>query len=379
MASEIAIDELAGIGSPMTVLDPMAGSGTVLRAAAELGHNAIGFDLDPLSVLMAQVWTTPIQIARLADSAEKLVAKAKTARDIYLPWIDDCEETRQYVKFWFCPKQERSLRRLAFVLGHKRGVIADALRIALSRIIITKERGASVARDTSHSRPHRVFVENDFDVYEGFLQSVRQLANRLNPQKVLGAAQIKNGDSRCLAELPRRSIDVVITSPPYLNAIDYLRGHRLSLVWLGYGIPGLRDLRSNSIGAERGAELDVPEPLLTTLVEPCGTVERLTSRQQGMVRRYAQDVYWFMRELARVVKKDGRVVLVVGNSRLNGVNVSNAEVNVAAARLVGFRLVKRSERALPSSSRYLPMPSSRQAGTLANRMRTETLLTFCLA
>src|SRR3712207_7608036 len=52
-----------------------------------------------------------------------------------------------------------------------------------------------------------------------------------------------------------------ITSPPYLNAIDYLRGHRLSLVWLGYRIGDLRLTRAVSIGAERRPDPAADEAL----------------------------------------------------------------------------------------------------------------------
>lgn len=379
MAPEIAIDELAKFASPKIVLDPMSGSGTVLRAASELGHHAIGLDLDPLAVLMARVWTTPFQVARLTRAAEELVCRAKTTRDVHLSWIDDCPETKEYVRFWFRQKQVRPLRRLACSLSGKTGVIADAMRVALSRIIVTKERGASIARDTSHSRPHRVFLDNEYDVYAGFLQSVKQLVTKLNPDRLRGSAVVHEGDSRKLACLLSGSVDVVITSPPYLNAIDYLRGHRLSLVWLGYGVSDIHKLRSDSIGAERGTDVGVSEHLLDPLLMSCGPIEKLPIRQQGMVRRYAQDVHSFMQELARVTKKDGRVLLVVGNSCLNGVSISNANINVAAAEIVGLQLTVRTERTLPNSNRYLPMPPSHLPGTLSGRMRTETLLSFYAA
>jgi tRNA G10 N-methylase Trm11 len=379
MAPEIAIEQLAKFASPKIVLDPMSGSGTVLRAASELGHSAIGLDLDPLAVLMARVWTTPFQIARLTRAAEELVRRAKTTRDVHLSWIDDCPETGEYVKFWFRQKQARPLRRLAWSLNGKTGVIADAMRIALSRIIITKERGASVARDASHSRPHRVFLDNEYDVYAGFLQSVKQLVAKLNPDRLKGSAVVHDGDSRNLAGLISESVDIVITSPPYLNAIDYLRGHRLSLVWLGCGVSDIRKLRSKSIGAEKSADTEVSERLLGALLRSCGDIEKLPIRQEGMVRRYAQDVHSFMQELARITKKDGRVLLVVGNSCLNGVSISNANINVAAAEIVGLQLTQRTERTLPNSNRYLPMPPSHLLGSLSGRMRTETLLSFCAA
>ncbi len=378
MAPEIVFKELEGLASPAVILDPMAGSGTVLRAAAELGHEAIGFDLDPLAVLMARVWTTPFGAKSLPKAAERLVQKAKLLENEYLPWIDDCEQTKDYVRFWFGRSQKKALRRLSFLLADESGAVADAMRIALSRIIITKERGASVARDTSHSRPHRVFFENAYDVYEGFLQSARRLAARLTPEKIQGSVTVRRGDARRLMHLPPVSVDVIITSPPYLNAIDYLRGHRLSLVWLGYGLSEIRALRSQSIGAESSADAEIPAPKLDKLLCGAGDVEELPVRELGMVRRYAQDVFGFMKELARVAKKGGRVLLVVGNSCLKGVPISNADINVAAAKLVGFDATGRSERALLGAHRYLPLPGARGPGSLARRMRTETLLSFSM-
>lgn len=58
MASDVALNICADLPTGSTVLDPMSGSGTVLRMAAEHGHRALGFDMDPLAVLMARVWTT---------------------------------------------------------------------------------------------------------------------------------------------------------------------------------------------------------------------------------------------------------------------------------------------------------------------------------
>ncbi len=264
---------------------------------------------------------------------------------------------------------------MSSVLATRSGEVANAMKIALSRIIITKERGASIARDTSHSRPHRVFFENDYDVYEGFLQSAKRLAVRLTPEKILGPVAVRRGDARRLTALSPRSIDVVITSPPYLNAIDYLRGHRLSLVWLGYTLSQIRALRSHSIGAESSIAAGISTATLDSLLHKAGDVEDLPVRELGMVRRYAEDVYGFMKELARVAKKGGRVLLVVGNPCLKGVPISNADINIAAARLVGFETTDRSERALSVSHRYLPSPVSK-FGSLGRRMHTETLLSF---
>jgi hypothetical protein len=376
MASEIVVNRLADLPKSALILDPMAGSGTVLRAASEMGHRCIGFDLDPLAVLMARVWTTPIDTAVIERSAKNIISKAHKSDDATPPWIAHCTETKKYINFWFARKQARQLRRLSMILARQRGPVADALRISLSRIIITKERGASIARDTSHSRPHRVFFDNDYDVYEGFVDSAAKLAGRLRTSELVGSAVVNLGDARSLDKLPARSVHAVITSPPYLNAIDYLRGHRLSLVWLGFSIRHLRAVRSASIGTEiSAAAAGLADRQVAWLLKDAGEIESLPNRERGMIGRYAADIYRTMSEIARVLRPKGELVLAVGNSCLKGIIISNAAINVAAAERAGLRLASVVERELPASSRYLPPPVGRSA-PLAKRMRTETVLTF---
>jgi tRNA G10 N-methylase Trm11 len=59
IAPNVALIQCAKLPPGATVLDPMAGSGTVLRAAADAALNGIGFDLDPLAVLMARSAAPP--------------------------------------------------------------------------------------------------------------------------------------------------------------------------------------------------------------------------------------------------------------------------------------------------------------------------------
>jgi hypothetical protein len=356
----------------------MTGSGTVLRVAAEQGHHCIGFDMDPLAVLMARVWTTPVDVQALKSTAKRIAdrASAYDLRSVRLPWIDADPETRDFIAYWFDDKQRRDLRRLAFALHPISGPIADALRLALSRLIITKDRGASLARDVSHSRPHRVCNTNDFPVMDEFLRSAGRLAERLSDCPPPGQVKIRVGDARHLGSVAHESVDAVITSPPYLNAIDYIRGHRLSLVWLGHSVGELRRVRANSIGTERAPAANTDVSCAATLTSRLKTLAELPPRIHRMVQRYTLDLLAMATELHRVLRPGGKAVLVVGNSCLRGIFVENALVVTAVANHVGFRLVSRSERELPPSRRYLPPPSETGDSVLQKRMRTETVLGF---
>lgn len=367
MAPELALQTIATLPKDAVILDPMSGSGTVLRAAVENGNRCLGFDLDPLAVLMARVWTSPLSEG-LEEEARKVVAKAKQLPKGDPSW-HACVETQAFTKFWFEEQQRADLSAVARVLTEYEGVHRDALQLALSRLIITKEKGASIARDTSHSRPHRWFHKNDFDVMKALPIAAKRIEERLNQRAIKGSAEVCEGDARKLG-LEENSVDAVITSPPYLNAIDYMRGHRLALVWLGYQLADLKKVRSTSIGAEAAKEK--PADLQLPAFE---LAEGLRDSQRKVVERYRADIHRLMIELKRVVKPGGTVLVVVGNSNIAGVTVSNADINEASARDVGFTLTKRFDRDLPTQSRYLPTPKDCDT-TLGRRMRTETVLSF---
>lgn len=376
MAPEIALDACSKLEPGSVVLDPMTGSGTVLRAAQSFGHKAIGVDLDPLSVLMSRVWTTSVAERDVLDWGDRLCQRVLDSRisDSRLPWIDDDPETSDFVEYWFGRKQSLALRKIAYRLRRIQGPVSDALRIALSRTIVSKEAGVSLARDTSHSRPHRVMESSDVDVLSRFHQSYRWLARRLAEEPLQGEGVVHLGDARDLHFIKRNSVDAVISSPPYLNAIDYLRGHKLALVWFGYTCSQIREIGRDATGTERGREVN-PELLGDVAAQMFKAVQKLQPRFQTIVGRYITDMREAMSEIRRVVKPGGLVVMVVGNSSLRGVFLRNDALLANLAESCSFDVVDVKKRRLPANRRYLP-PPSKEASTLGSRMRTESVITL---
>jgi adenine-specific DNA methylase len=381
MAPDLAIDGLKELSKPGLVLDPMAGSGTVLRHASDLGHRAIGFDMDPLAVLMAQTWTTPLDSKFTQHFANNILAEVKRLdENVPLTWIDEDAETTNFTKFWFDTPQRNDLRRISYVLSQisstndQEIAAANMLRIALSRLIITKKRGASLAWDVSHSRPHKVADSVDYDVLPEFENSIKHVLKLLTNHAPKGNVHSQLGDARILSSISDNEVDIILTSPPYLNAIDYMRGHRLALVWLGHGLSKLRSVRSNSIGAERGPDANKVLQHNEAIQLAMGELKDLPRRHTLMVSRYAEDLRQMMNETKRVLNQDGKAIFVVGNSCLKGTFIRNSDGVAKAGELAGLELIKETERDLPAG-RYLPMPKGSE-DPLGKRMRTETILTF---
>jgi DNA modification methylase len=367
MAPEVARRSIELLTPGQRLLDPMCGSGTSIRAAVESGIEAVGVDIDPLAVLMTKVWSTKIDRSNLIEQGEAALEAANSLSGTpRLGWHDD--ETVAFIDYWFAEKQKAQLTKLVQAISVADPTYRDALKLALSKTIITKDSGASLARDVSHSRPHRSRTDNSYDVYKGFSRAVGQIGMRLKPGRIAAACRAVQGDSRDLPQLQSNSFDGVVTSPPYLNAIDYMRGHRLSLVWLGYGVKETTSVRSANVGAERqlpgGCDVS---PYLTRVEN-----RNLPDRYIGWVRRYVADAERVVREISRILRPGGFACLVVGNSFIRGWEIDNAQVFIDLLEDNGFRISSVVTRDIPSQSRYLPLPAG--ASSLASRMRTEVVL-----
>jgi len=370
MAPEILEDKLAGLGRDAAIWDPMCGSGTSLRVAASLGIRAVGTDTDPLAVKMARVGTRRFDAKALSAANEIMEDRVRSGRRRVAR--DSCAETQEFKNYWFAETQQQDLALIARqieTVGNPE--LREFYEIALSRIIITKFRGASLAWDVSHSRPHRVRTENDFDTRTEFMRSCQRLAAICVETPPRASVIVEQGDARTFKTSTK--VELVVTSPPYLNAIDYMRGHKLSLVWLGWTIPQLRELRSNAIGTER--RLDAFDDG-QKLVE----VERVAVRSSGgqsritaVIRRYISDCAALMTNIRESMASASELVMVVADSNVRGHTLNSAKLFEKLAIQNGLRKLRAEKRGLPASKRYLPTDTDQGIG---NRMKTEHILHF---
>lgn len=367
-----------GARRPLRIVDPMAGSGTVLAVARDNGHRATGFDTGPLAVLIAGVWTSPVDRRALGRRAAAVLAAARggcrlrRAADAYPHRSDD--ETRRFVRYWFDPTARRQLASLsAAIRSVRNAVLRNALWCAFSRLIITKQSGASLAIDLAHSRPHKAFEQAPSLPFAKFEAAVGRVADGCigRAQDGVdgddGAVDVRRGDARRMNTVPDGWADMVITSPPYLNAIDYMRCSKFSLVWMGHTISELRRIRAAAIGTEVGMYGDAEIPGV-------GLPRTLDGRTRAILARYAHDMRLVVGETARVLADGGTTAYVVGENTVRGTFIQNSGIIKALAGGAGLDVVSKSSRDLPPCSRYLPPPSDAAGTALGGRIRREVVL-----
>ena len=128
----------------LRVLDPMVGSGTTAVVARALGHEAVGFDTDPLAILIAQTWCDDIDEETVRRTAKRVLDRATVAaRSIRLadayPRNAD-EETKTFTRYWFDETNRRQLTALASaVQATRNATVRRVLWCSFSRLIITKQ------------------------------------------------------------------------------------------------------------------------------------------------------------------------------------------------------------------------------------------------
>lgn len=375
--AQTIVEELTTPGE--LVLDPMLGSGTTATACLRAGRRAMGTDIDPMALLLARVATTVYDRDIASRRLAQILARAedRAARGLYVGKVREAFtlEGQEFLKYWFPPRSQKQLYALATeIAATPEGKYRDLAWVTLSSLIIAKAAGLSYALDISRSRPHKVEAKPLPDGFDAWRRRSKIVVDRLpftREQSPVTAASVRHADARKLP-LGDDSVDLVLTSPPYLNAIDYMRTHKFSLIWMGHELSDLRSIRSGMVGTERG--MYSPDSLPTTLEASIVDIIDDASRL-GLVRRYLSDLRRVLLEIRRVLKTGGIAIVALGPSLILRGEADAGVVVGDLAESVGFENVGWSFRPLEARRRSLPPPTTAATGNaLGLRMEGEVFL-----
>jgi DNA modification methylase len=363
-----------------TVLDPMVGSGVTVVEAWLLCRNALGVDMDPLARLISRVRTREYGSEMVMEAGQRVLHNAKNLLQMtYFPQtmleqFDD--ETKAFIDYWFTPAIQIELAALILSIREEQDeYLREFLQLIFSSIIVTKSGGVSLARDLAHTRPHRVdnkIIKSAFTLFESQLVRAKKAFKEIEllPK---GSAEVVPGDCRSLP-FESDSIDLVVTSPPYANAIDYMRAHKFSLVWFGENIKALSSLRSQYIGSEKwgnGYNVELPENINLTL----GLLQQKDPTKTRVLKKYYYDIELALKEIYRVLKPEHVAIVVVGPSTMRGLKIETHNHLASIAAKVGFNIVNNVRRPLDRNRRMMPIGKNHNANsTIEQRMHEEYVI-----
>jgi len=240
-----AIGNIFGLKPGSWVLDPFCGSGTTLLESAHIGWNCVGFDINPLGVLIANAKVAAFKADPndLQQESEQIIGRiqgqACDGRDWkrYLPNIE-------YLQSWFPKAVLVQIRQITEAI--------DAISCESHRNIY-KVILSDICRDVSLQDPKDLRIrrrkepKDTYPALELFVESIRskiatirRAREFVSPSDNTKQIAIESdcrvaGDTvhKILGEGRRRTFDAAITSPPYATALPYMDTQRLSLAVLG--------------------------------------------------------------------------------------------------------------------------------------------------
>ncbi len=392
------------------VLDPMMGSGTAILEAYLTGRQGIGVDIDPLALKIGNVKVTSLDTGLLYRLGNKIIHDAlieitQRKREIENSLENKWDlETKVFIDKWFAHETQIELLALINEINKIRDSEAKVFfEIAFSAIIITKSGGVSLAFDLAHTRPHlaKAVVNKNGNIILNnnngniSVNRIKLLTKTLRPaieefgkrfrqnlKSILryDSDKIKSkiifADAQCLP-FESASIDLIITSPPYAsNAIDYMRAHKFSLVWLGYPIDSLSRKRKEYIGGEVTKEVRY-EKLPEQTQKVVEGVSQRDEKKGRVLHRYYSEMKRTIHEMFRVLKPGKAAILVVGSSIMRGKDTKIHLCLSEIGKSIGFEVPKIGVRSLDRNKRMLPAGSKIDLNSqIQQRMHEEYVIGF---
>ncbi len=374
---------IRGLTSPGDiVLDPMMGSGTALVEALLEGRVGIGLDIDPLALRLCRVKTTSMDLSNLRSTGNEVISRAKQLLAVgklveHTLQSGFNERTKEFLNYWFLPSTQLELSALLLAIEEicaNDGVSRRFLELTFSSIIITKSGGVSRARDLAHSRPHR-------DESKIPKSAIEQFALRFR-KNIASIAQITSnglftapiyGDAKNMP-ISDEAIDLIVTSPPYANAIDYMRAHKFSLVWFGSSVDDLSELRSRYIGSERvgGTQYAAFPDYVEAVIKELYVRDK---SKAAILRKYFAEMRSALAEMYRVLRKDSAAIVIVGTSTMRGIDVQTHSCLADISSTVGFEVVGVSQRVLDRNKRMMPARFGKKTDSMIEqRMHEEYVI-----
>lgn len=334
-------------GKRLRVLDPFGGSGTVALETILSGNEAFYSDANPLARCIAKAKTTRIDTSKLRSELfriEKAYIKSRASKK---PDVVNIEK-------WFSSETTKQLVRLKSSINSCKCEDTRDFYLVVFSAVVRKVSNADPRLSVPVSRKN-LDTTSAVDVFKTFWQQAESNIARMSELTKLGAhsSHVRDVgfDARSLkspkswggflsSPLESKSIDLIITSPPYAGAQKYIRASSLSLGWLGLaGSSGLKDLENKNIGREHLPKSIWASSFSTSVEAANEVIERVrivNPLRAAIAATYLNEMEQCFQEMSRVLTDNGHLVLVIGNNEVCGQKFLSSEYLTSIAENYGL-------------------------------------------
>lgn len=336
------------------ILDPFAGCGTVLVQAKLNGYKSFGTELNPLLQFIADTklncWDiSPNYLLKVHNSTQR---NKRSRAPSFL---------KSYTQF-----NEGVLRNLEIIKGEieaieagteKQRKVKDLIRLAFSSILIDS---SNLKRSPclGYYKSKKVYDTAPFVLLD---QKIRQIAEDLRIIHTQYKDFINTESEVFLANAmvfdPHRKFDLVLTSPPYMNGLDYVMNYKIEMGWLGFvnNHKELKKIKDEMVVCDNVSKGLIREFYETDSVYTNEWIEKIKTgiktsiRKRGSYRRndmpyivhkYFDDLHKVMKKVVSSLNSNGRFMLVIGDSLIADVYVPTDLIIAKIGLDVGLEIEK---------------------------------------
>lgn len=320
------------------IIDPFAGSATVGLEAVLCRRNAILLDLNlllghivPLKMSVKQTDLSKTALSKLLDDMRL------SKRRFYPNWSNleywyPQEILETLSQYWGWQKQATS--------GPYTWIVEAALLKASRQFSYTEHKAPKLFKSKSKLANMAALLQTDwrrqldeliYDTAFDVLKRVRQLApllaerdNRIVTHSGVDSAKFQMGDEY--------ELDCLITSPPYLQAQEYIRTSKLELYWLGHSEEEIKKLGKLEIPYFRKADTLIETETLNQVRERLERIDLI-----ALLDSYFCYTLQAIENATSRMRLNGKACIFVGNPKVDGIEVETWRIISEYLTARGFR------------------------------------------
>jgi len=290
------------------IFDPFCGSGVTLLQSSINGYESLGFDINPLALLIAKSKTQEYNIDKLKKELEDFKKSILENSNVDIPKINN-------IDYWYTKDVIRDLGRVRDVLKRKKYDYQDFFVVSFAFIC----RNQSLTRNGEFKR-YRV-KEEKINIFENkvieklfkHIEGIIEIIEKSESLKGQSWPILANSENTC----PKMKYDLVITSPPYGDSRTTVAYGEYS----SFGSDWTDDLNSyggnnykvdkESMGKTGKINEDIRKHSI--LIDTINKIEEIDAKRAKEVFYFFNGYYNAIKNIVGSLNKDGRVCFVVGN------------------------------------------------------------------
>ena len=361
------------------VNDPFMGCGTTVVSAISRGFHASGTDINKVAHLVTKAKASPIAPEYLERKVKQFLSRilpSDDEQDLFdrvriQPHIP--EKHLERIDYWFTGEVRDELGRILTLIRDEDDLTVQSfLLVAFSHVLKTcsiwLQSSTKPTRDLKKrpTLPCDAIRRHLLKMLKGNLQFYNFVPPRVkdNPDEYLNI----KADSAKKQPVSNDSVDLIVSSSPYVTSYEYADLHQLSTLWLDLA-DDLKEYKKEFIGTSY--KQYEAKPLSSQIASDIVNEMLSKSKKKAKeIEAFFIDMQEVFDESFRILKPGGRCCYVIGNTKLKGVDILNAEAFAESLQESGFKLDRLIKREIPL--KILPQKRDEKTGRFASKDKADS-------